>query len=232
MVCSVNMGNTYLEMGNLKLASENILIGLEKAKSLDNLEFQKNAYQYLSRVDSLKGNYKNALGYYQKYYIVALKIHNTEIEERIHKINSQHQLKQIQSKNILLAKQNELKQDLIGKHIKLNILTAVALAPSVLILLFTFYMYYKTRKLNKNLQTKNEQISKQKDELETLNNQLNKLISIIAHDLKAPFNALIGLLKELNTNSEYYTEEEKVIIIKGLLQIMAATRVVCFFPKI
>ena len=223
MVCSVNMGNTYLEMGNLKLASENILIGLEKAKSLDNLEFQKNAYQYLSRVDSLKGDYKNALGYYQKYYIIALKIHNTEIEERIHKINSQHQLKQIQSKNKLLAKQNELKQDLIGKHIKLNILTAVALALSVLILLFTFYMYYKTRRLNKNLQTKNEQISKQKDELETLNNQLNKLISIIAHDLKAPFNALIGLLNELNTNSEYYTEEEKVIIIKGLLQNTMST---------
>jgi len=218
MVCFVNMGNTYLEMGNLELASENILIGLEKAKSLNNLEFQKNAYQYLSQVDSLKGNYKKALEYYQKYYTVALKIHNTEIEERIHKINSQHQLKQIQSKNKLLAKQNELKQDLISKHIKLNILTAIALALSVLILLFTFFMYYKTRKLNTRLKTKNEQISQQKDELETLNIQLNKLISIIAHDLKAPFNALIGLLKELNTNSEHYTEEEKEIIIKGLLQ--------------
>jgi len=223
MVCAINMGNTYLEIGNIKEAEHKINDGLAQAIALNNLEFQKEAYHYLSRIDSINGNFKEALSNYQKYYQISAEIRNTEVEEKIHKINTKHKLKQIQSKNKMLAEQNELKQALLRKHIKMNILTSIALVLTLVLLLFTIYLYSRSRKLNTRLQRKNEQINKQKNELETLNNQLNKLISIIAHDLKAPFNALIGLLNELNNNAEHYTEEEKLIIIKGLLQNTKST---------
>ncbi len=223
MVCYVNLGSTYLEMRELKKAKEHLSIGLEQALKLNNLEFQKNAYLYLSRVDSINGNLLSALNYYQKYSKISLTIHDTEVEEKIHVINSKHLLKQMQTENKLLGEQNALKQDLIGKHIKLNILTVIVLILTLGILTFTLFMYRKTKKLNKKLRDQNTKISKQKEELQTLNNQLNKLISIIAHDLKAPFNALIGLLNELDTNASQYSEEEKVAIIKGLLKNTRST---------
>lgn len=223
MVCYVNLGSTYLEMGQLEDAKKHLNIGLEQALKLNNLEFQKNAYLYLSRVDSIKGNLLSSLNYYQKYNKISLTIHDTEVEEKIHVINSKHQLKQMQTENKLLGEQNALKQDLIAKHIKLNILTVIVLILTLGILVFTLFMYRKTKKLNSKLKEQNYEISKQKEELQTLNNQLNKLISIIAHDLKAPFNALIGLLNELDINGSQYSEEEKVAIIKGLLKNTRST---------
>lgn len=223
MVCFINMGYTYLEIGEVDQAKEHIDEGLLQAIALNNLEFQKNAYLYLSRVDSTNGKYVEALAYYQNYVRITLEINNAEVEEKILIINSKHQLNEIQSRNVHLEKQNELKQALIKKHVNLNTLIAVALFLSLLLLLFTYYIYRKTQKLNTSLKIRNHKISQQKEELQTLNNQLNKLISIIAHDLKAPFSALIGLLNELNTNSAHYSEEEKNVIIKGLLQNTMST---------
>ncbi len=223
MVCCINMGNTYLKIGQINKAELSLKEGLEQAIHLNSLEFQKNAYLYLSRVDSINGNYSDALDHYQDYYKTAIRINNTEIEEKIQIINSKHELKQVQTKNNLLEEQNQLKQDLIRKHVKLIYLTVFVLSLTLVILFVLFYIYRKTRNLNRELQDKNYKINKQKEELQTLNNQLNKLISIIAHDLKAPFSALIGLLNELNTNSEHYSEEEKNVIIKGLLQNTMST---------
>jgi len=223
MVCYVNLGNTYLEIGELNNAESHLLEGLEKAKELNSLEFQKNTYHYLSKVDSLRGNYLGALKYYEKFNSISMQIHNTEMEEKLHVINSKNQLKHIQAENIALEKQNKLKLDLINKHKKLNILIGILLILTIAILSITFILYQKSRKLNSKLKGKNKKILKQKEELQTLNNQLNKLISIIAHDLKAPFNALIGLLNELDTNSDQYSEEEKNAIIKGLLENTKST---------
>ena len=223
MVCYVNMGNTYLELGDIDQAVQNIEAGLLMAIKINNLEFQKNAYLYLSRTDSIKGNYYQALKNFQLYNKVSNNISNTEIENRIQIINSKHQLTQVLTENKLLAKQNKLKQDLLQKHIALNIFSVVALVLTFVFLLFTLYNYKKTQRLNKELLEKNNKINKQKEELQNLNNQLNKLISIIAHDLKAPFNALLGLLNELDANSDQYSEEDKNVIIKSLLRNTQST---------
>jgi len=223
MVCYINLGNTYLKLGELDKAEEVLIEGLEKSKKLNNSEFTKNAYHYLSKLDSLKGNYKRALEYFQKYNSILMEINYTEIEEKIHLINSKYQLKQIQANNEALKQQNELKLDLINKHKNLNIIIGILLAFTIIILTYTFVLYRRSKRLNQKLEEQNQKINKQKDKLQALNKQLNKLISIIAHDLKSPFNALLGLLHELDVNSAQYSEEEKNAIIKGLLKNTQST---------
>ena len=53
-------------------------------------------------------------------------------------------------------------------------------------------------------------------ELEDANNTKNKLFSIIAHDLRSPFNSILGLTNLLNDKYTSYSESEKKTIILKL----------------
>jgi signal transduction histidine kinase len=58
------------------------------------------------------------------------------------------------------------------------------------VLLLTIFLTIKYLKLNYNQQ---QELSKKNEELLQANATKNKLFSIISHDLRSPFNALIGL---------------------------------------
>ncbi len=58
--------------------------------------------------------------------------------------------------------------------------------------------YRIKRKANILLQKKNEEILQQKEELSKLNADKNRFISILAHDLRSPFNAILGFLDILS----------------------------------
>ncbi|MEA3446716.1 MAG: HAMP domain-containing sensor histidine kinase [Bacteroidota bacterium] len=55
---------------------------------------------------------------------------------------------------------------------------------------------------------KNEEIQAQKDNLQKLNTTKDKFFNIIAHDMKSPFQALIGLSELLSTQASEYTLQE------------------------
>jgi len=55
----------------------------------------------------------------------------------------------------------------------------------------------------------NIRIEKDKLKLEELNETKNKLLSIIAHDLRSPFNSILGFSLLLKENSKDFTEEER-----------------------
>ena len=56
----------------------------------------------------------------------------------------------------------------------------------------------------------NKQISAQNAELETVNNEKNKLFSIISHDLKSPLDSIRGFLELLSGNMLDEEEKEKI----------------------
>lgn len=59
-------------------------------------------------------------------------------------------------------------------------------------------------------------IQNQKNHLLRLNREKEKMISIIAHDLRSPFNGILGLLELLNESYESFETEERVKYIKYL----------------
>jgi signal transduction histidine kinase len=66
---------------------------------------------------------------------------------------------------------------------------------------------------NEELFTQNELIFEQKTELEKLNKTKDRFFSIIAHDLKNPFNAIIGFSEMLYKNYKSYGEEQNIELI-------------------
>lgn len=65
---------------------------------------------------------------------------------------------------------------------------------------------------------KNEEKTKKNAKaLEKLNDEKNKLISIMAHDLKNPFSAMLGMAEMLNKFYDTYTEDKKKEYIEKIL---------------
>jgi signal transduction histidine kinase/Flp pilus assembly protein TadD len=80
-------------------------------------------------------------------------------------------------------------------------------AACVLIILVVAYYFYQTRQLNK-------QLNKVNADLQESNKVKDKLFSVLAHDLRAPFASVIDLLYLLD--DEDITGEDKSMLIKRL----------------
>ena len=60
------------------------------------------------------------------------------------------------------------------------------------------------------IETKTEEIASQRDELEKINATKDKLFAIIAHDLKNPFNVILGYTDVLVHNFDQWTDSQKL----------------------
>jgi signal transduction histidine kinase len=74
----------------------------------------------------------------------------------------------------------------------------------------------------KDIEAQKEELSEQRDMLIKLNATKDKLFSVIAHDLKNPFNVIIGFSELMLNNYHLYTDEKRIRITS---QINQASRV-------
>lgn len=81
----------------------------------------------------------------------------------------------------------------------------------VVLMIATFYLLFKEKKLARELKTKT-------NELRDLNASKDKFFSIIAHDLKNPFNVLVSYTSILKTDLDMFSKDELTQIISDLNQ--------------
>ena len=74
----------------------------------------------------------------------------------------------------------------------------------------------RSRQLEEKVEERTRKISAQRDELKRLNETKNKLFSVIAHDLKNPFNSIIGFSDLLMNNPDDFSPD-KVREIAGII---------------
>ncbi len=84
-----------------------------------------------------------------------------------------------------------------------------------LVLIFLFLIFYLITRQQYSKSLKAE-VEKRTLQLQNANNEKDKFFSIIAHDLRSPFNAIIGFSEILNTDYDSYTEEEKKLFISNI----------------
>lgn len=212
----IGFGKYYILLGKYKDALTNLHKALEISYKVNNPSMRFKAAGYLRKVYAHLGDFNNAF----KYQTLEVEIIDSLIrKEYLNKITTLElnynfeqriKLKEIeQIKNQALYEAKLLEQKIITLGLAFLVVSIVTT------ILFMYRNYKKVQVLNKNLVLSSEEIEKQKKSIEEQNTELqqlnatkDKLFSIIAHDLKNPFNGIIGISSILQQNMSRMKKED------------------------
>ena len=184
-----NDKNTYIEK-SIRLL-ENALQNFKKFNSLKDIQ---ETYLYLSKVNKVKGNFAVALDCFEKYSEIKDSIFSKESEKKLANVKFQREIdlrdKQIEIQTLRIKSETR----------KVYLLITISIAVAALLGLFLF-LYVSKRKNNQLLKEKNTLIS-------NINAQKDKFYSIIAHDLRGPFNGFLGLTELMAEDIDLMSKDE------------------------
>jgi len=217
------MGIIYYNVGDYPIALKYLNKGLDIAKEI-NFKYQTNkCYKSLSEVYNIIGNYKKALEYYKLYLEGFEQIHSEESKHTIAELQAIYQIEKKNKENERLRHNEQLNTVQI-KNQQLIIGFVLFILIGSFILSIVFHSRYKqNQKLNIQLTLKNKEIEQQQENVHKLNTELkevnatkDKFFSILAHDLKNPFNSLIVLTSLLLEEFDTFTQEERKQFIRQI----------------
>jgi signal transduction histidine kinase len=179
----LNIGDVYLEMGQLDSARFYIESSLKLAKDLNSRSKEASSYALLAKLYERLGQYKKAYQYQQQWYQLDTALVNHSSAAAIAELQERYNAKDREKQNQLL--QAAVEREQLQNR---NLTTLIFAALIVLILISASLLIY--RNSNRELKRVNTIISRQKEALSKLNEEKNSLISIVSHDLSAPFSSI------------------------------------------
>ena len=145
-------------------------------------------YNVKAIVDSLKGNYRSALGNFQKYHHLSDSLSKEEKSTEMARLKVWYEFDQKEIEKRILQQEFQ-------KQRKLTTILEIALVMRFALFALALFFYRKINENNRKLNEKNSVITKKNSELEELHTVKNKLFSVVAHDLRSPVAALTTVLK-------------------------------------
>lgn len=191
-----NISAVYLFLkdydNSLKYAYESYNISLAKGIKIYTLESAHLLYQNYEKLKDYESAFKYSLVYCNIY-------------------NELYGVKNFSNIATLKYKYEMEKQEQEERERK-NKYMIIAISGMIIIIFVAASISYTFRKEKKNykiLAENNEIIKKQKAQLEEANVTKDKFLSILSHDLRNPFNAILGFSEILKTEYDSLTDTEK-----------------------
>ena len=191
--------NQYLQGGTSLVKAEIYLTAaLENFEKVNDLWAISSTHELLADLNSLKGDYKLALEHYKLYKELKDSVFSVDNSSAIINIEKQREidLKNKEAKIIQLEREKE--------NSRFNSIIEILLV-LILVIITAVYYRFKKHKLQRDL---NKKLAAKNEELQKINTVKDKFFSIISHDLRSPFNSLIGLSDLLLTNLDTYDKNK------------------------
>lgn len=189
------LGKMYLNHGQLAKAEQVLKANEQLCSQFHFRNELVNTYKLLALLYKDRSDLALAVRYYEKFISLNDSLYNETSAKQLAIQEDKYKSQIQQSKIELLTTESQLKD----KELKVQRLaTAASVIVLILFVALATVLYrgnQKFKKVNEELQQKNEEILAHDDELTRLNATKDKLFSILSHDLRGPFNSLSGLLQ-------------------------------------
>jgi len=134
----------------------------------------------------------------------------SEMKKRELELKNEQQEQELREQQIeALEQEKKLNTAELQKSEAQRIILILSIAISMIILVFVVYGYYNIKRSKEKIAFKNHQIEVNNRKLKELNLEKNRLIRIVAHDLKNPLTSALSLAEMLNSKRTLLTLEEK-----------------------
>ncbi|MCW2118475.1 tetratricopeptide repeat-containing sensor histidine kinase [Flavobacterium sp. 7A] len=183
---------------------------------LDAKEELLDIYKIQSDLHKDIGNLDKSLVYLEKYIALKDSVYNKNRSKQIAEMQTKYDSEKKDKENELLRKNSLIQELAIEKQTNLRnsfILISLVILVLIIILLYQFVI---KKKANQLLIQKNDVISKQRDELKESNSTKDKFFGIISHDLRSPFNNILGITSLLVEDYDEIDDAEKKELITSL----------------
>lgn len=198
----LNIGDTYLEKKQLDSAKKYIDLSFQLAHFLGSKDKEADVYALYSKFFARKEDYKSAYDYYTKWHVLDTSLVSQQLLKTVANLQEKYNLKQKVQQNKLLSLEID-HQKYRERNMRLLAAGIAILAGLALIILILI------KRKNDQLTKQNQIIQKQNGKLAKANSDKNSMISVVSHDLNAPFTSIKMWTQILQSNISNFTEDQK-----------------------
>jgi signal transduction histidine kinase len=200
----VNLARNYFQLNDLSKATELNLKAFNLAEKLNIPQYTRLSSVNLEMIYRKKGDYKQAHRYAVIYYQAKESILTQKVQVQLEEFNDKIAIEQQRSENQRLQYEQKLTEGRLRNFMIIGVLLLMVL---VGVIVFLVYQNRQRKRIH--------QIASQ---LEQSNKVLTRFISILGHDLRSPFNALLGFTDLLKNDTDS-TEEDRQHYIDNLYSV-------------
>ena len=226
------LARVYIEGGQYEDGLRVALSAYEIAKRENSRYLIRQSSIILSKAYEDAGQPQKALELFREYKLYNDTLIKLNIQEKL--LQQQNEIKQ--HENEILQSRNRLQTDIISRNKLVLIIVTILLLVSIAFIFTLMINIRKRKEYNRLLLEKTDLIQKKQSEidhqsnlliqknleLENLNQTKDKLFSILTHDLKQPFNQILGILELLDYNQ--ISDEDRKELLEGLKESVSHTR--------